>query len=104
MDQKEFNQMLIEAMKDESVRLEIENICQNVRKPKDSKAIREFRQNVAKWVELKHSDHVSKNTIQNGVYGAIRLKLGIKSMNSITDDLLPQAQQAFEQFKSDFDV
>ncbi|WP_268913965.1 hypothetical protein [Lentilactobacillus sp. SPB1-3] len=104
MDQKDFNQMIIESLKDESIRLEIESICQNVRKSRDSGAIKQFRQDVTNWTGLKETSAVSKTAIQNGLYGAIRLKIGIKSMNSLTDDLLPEAQRAFEQFKSDFDV
>lgn len=72
------------------------------RKAKDSEAVRMFRKDIATWVEQSKNRNVSPMTIQNGLYGAIRLKLGLRSMNALNDDKLPEARKVFEDFKNNF--
>lgn len=74
------------------------------RKSRDSDAVQEFRKDIARWVEQAKNQNVSRMAIQNGLYGAIRLKLGLKSMNALSDNQLPEAREVFEKFKEYFDV
>lgn len=105
MDQDTFNKMLRIALEnDETVRHAIENISQNARKHRDSEVVHEFRKDIARWVEQTKNQNVSRMAIQNGLYGAIRLKLGLKSMNALNDTQLPEARAVFQKFKEDFDV
>jgi hypothetical protein len=69
------------------------------RKSRDSDAVRDFRKEVSKWAEDVSNDDRNQQTTLNSLYGAIKLKLGIRSMNSLDDDMLPTARSVFEQYK-----
>lgn len=60
------------------------------------------RKDIAIWVEESKKQNVSQMTIQNGLYGAIRLKFGLRLMNALDNDKLPEARKVFENFKNTF--
>ena len=81
---------------------QIEWLDKNYGRHKDSDSVRDFRREIALWVESVATRNVSKTTIQNGLYAAIKLKTGIRSMNGLSDESLSKAKAVFETFKKDF--
>lgn len=68
-------------------------------KSRDSDAVKQFRSELSQWSKASANENVKATTLINGVYAAIRLKLNLKNMNALSDDMLPQAKQAFEEFR-----
>lgn len=54
----------------------------------------------SKWTkEMAAETHTNFTAIQNGLYGVLRTKLKLKSMNGLTDDQVPEARELFNQYK-----
>lgn len=78
---------------------DVRNALRDIKGTRESQKVRKFRRDVAKWVDEVSNGVVNKNGVQNGLYGTLRLKLGLKSMNGLSDDQLDQAYKVFEEYK-----
>lgn len=101
MEQSEFNSMLIEALKSDEVQSQFKEMVSEAKALRGSQAVRDFRAEMAKWVQktAESTAHVNQNGVQSGLYGALRAKLDIKSMNGLEDSQLDKAREIFEQYK-----
>lgn len=78
---------------------DVQNALRDIKGSRESQKVRKFRRDVAKWVDEVSNGVVNKNGVQNGLYGTLRLKLGLKSMNGLSDEQLDQAYKVFEEYK-----
>lgn len=78
----------------------VREIARDTRSSRETVAVRTFKRDVAKWTkEMAAETHTNFTAIQNGLYGVLRTKLKLKSMNGLTDDQVPEARELFNQYK-----
>lgn len=92
MTKEEFMQML----KDPDVRDEI----REMKSERGSREVLDFKEKMKDWIEEKSDGTINgRSAVRSGLYGVLRLKLGLKSMNSLSDEQLDQAYEVFEEYK-----
>ena len=92
MTKEEFMQML----KDPDVRDEI----REMKSERGSREVLDFKEKMKDWIEEKSDGIINgRSAVRSGLYGVLRLKLGLKSMNSLSDEQLDQAYEVFEEYK-----
>lgn len=79
-------------------------VRETLAKQRNPKAIA-LKQEIHDWAYEKYGKvGFSWSQILNSVNVAIKLKLGLKEIRKLTDEQVPEAREAFEKYKEDFDI
>lgn len=86
---------LLVLLDDEDVQEKIKTL----KSLRGTQEVREFKAEISKWIEESDESIREKNNVRNSLYGVLKTKLGIKSMNALEDSQVAKTREIFEQYK-----